>query len=184
MAKKTEKSNEKSEGKKSSRKLYEAAREHQDALQSAGLHGAVIDKLENALKGLEGKKELTVSVDTLQKDIQRAIGEFQGAMRKEFPNNASFQSFFKAGEPMPTSAHGILALGRELAKTAPDFSANLIKYAINAASVKHLTFLCDELEKEIGGADPAKDAAEAEETIREAARRAFEGKPELAAFAK
>lgn len=184
MAKKTDKS-EKTGKKPSGEKLLEAARKHQDALMAAGLHEAVLERYATALKGLAGgPKELTVAVDTLQKDIHRDIEEFQGAMRKEFPNNAAFLAFFKAGEPIPADPHGLLALGREIAKTAPDFAANLIKYALNASSVKHLSYLCDELEKEIGGADPARAATEAEDAIREAAGRAFEGKPELAAFSK
>ena len=34
-------------------------------------------------------------------------------------------------------------------KEAPEFAQNLIKYAINAATVNHLKSLCDQLEKEI-----------------------------------
>ena len=41
------------EGRKSRRKLLEAARKHQDALQGAGLSAAVIEKYENAIKGVE-----------------------------------------------------------------------------------------------------------------------------------
>ena len=76
----------------------------------------------------------------------------------------------------------MLALGRLVAREAPDYSANLIRYAINAATVKHLTYLCDQLEKELGGADPRADARAAEEQIQAAATRAFQGKPELSAF--
>jgi hypothetical protein len=83
---------------------------------------------------------------------------------------------------VPTQPHQVLALGRLVAREAPEYSANLIKYAINAATVKHLSYLCDRLEKELGGADPAGDAEAAEGEIRAAAARAFEGKPELAGF--
>lgn len=167
------------------RKLLEAAREHQNALQAVGLHADVIDKYETALRGLEGAgREINVAAQVLVKDLQRATAEFQAAMKREFPSNTSFQAFFRAHEPMPEGAHEVLALGRQIAKEAPDFAANLIKYALNAASVKHLTFLCDQLEKEIGGADPEKDARALEEVILDAARKAFEGKPELAAFAR
>ena len=40
----------------------------------------------------------------------------------------------------------------------------------------------DQLEKELGGADPEADARAAEEQIQAAAGRAFQGKPELSAF--
>ena len=76
----------------------------------------------------------------------------------------------------------MLALGRHIASEAPGFAQNLIRYAINAATVKHLSSLCDQLEKEIGGADPAEDAKGLEQQILDAARRAFEGKPELGQF--
>jgi hypothetical protein len=188
MAKKNEakseaKSESKHDGKKSGRKLLEAARAHQDALQAAGLSGSTIDKYETALKGIEAEgKELNAASQTLVKDISRAVAEFQGAIRKEFPNNTSFQAFFKANEPLPESAHALLALAREVAKQAPEFSSNLIKHALNAASVKHLSFLCDQLEGEIGTADTRAQAADLEKVILEIAQRAFEGKPELAAF--
>jgi len=178
MAKKTE-----AKQGKSGRKILEAARANQDALQAAGLASATLDKFEAALKALESKgKELNAAAQVLVKDIGRAIGDFQSAMRKEFPNNASFQSFFKAHEPMPHDAHALLALSREIARQAPEFSSNLIKHALNAASVKHLTFLADQLEQEIGSADPQKDAAEHEKVILDVAERAFEGKPELSKF--
>src|SRR5438874_1873353 len=79
--------------------------------------------------------------------------EFQAAMRKEFPGNASFLGVFKAQEPMPQEAREVLALGRHVAKEAPEYAQNLIRYAINAATVNHLISLCDQLEKEIGGVD-------------------------------
>ena len=169
--------------KKSRRKLLDAARKHQDALQAAGLSVTVIDRYENALKGVESSgKGPSPAAQVLVKDIQRDAGEIQAAVRKEFPGNAQFQSVFKANEPMPTGVREVLALGRLMAKEAPDYAQNLIKYAINAATTKHLTSLCDQLEKELGGADPEKEAKALEESIVEVARRAFEGKPELAAF--
>lgn len=169
--------------KKGKRKLLDAARKHQDALQAGGLSAAVIEKYESLLKAVDQQgKQPGAAVQVLVKDIQDEVGEFQAAIKKEFPGNAGFQSAFKAQEPMPQSPREVLALGRLIAKEAPDFAQNLIKYAINAATVKHLTSLCDQLEKEIGGADPAQEAKALEEQILEVARRAFEGKPELAAF--
>ena len=169
--------------KKSRRKLLEAVRKHQDALQAGGLSPALVDKYENALKVIESQgKEPGAAVQVLVHDIQREVQEIQAAVKKEFPGNASFQSIFKAQEPMPKGAREVLALGRHVAKEAPDFAQNLIKYAINAATVNHLNSLCDQLEKEIGGADPAQESKALEEQILEVAKRAFEGKPELAAF--
>jgi hypothetical protein len=171
--------------KKAKRKLLDAARKHQDALQAGGLSATVIDKYESVLKALDQQgKEPGAAVQVLVKDIQDEIQEFQAAMKKEFPGNASFHAIFKAQEPVPQSPREVLALGRLIAKEAPDFAQNLIKYAINAATVKHLTSLCDQLEKEVGGADPAQEAKALEDQILEVARRAFEGKPELAAFEK
>src|SRR5438067_9872729 len=139
------------------RKILDAARKHQDALMAAGLHENVIDKYENLLRVLDEKgKELGAAAQVLVKDLQDEVGEIQAAVKKEFPGNASFQSIFKAQEPMPKGAREVLALGRHVAKEAPDFAQNLIKYAINAATVNHLNSLCDQLEKEIGGADPAQ----------------------------
>jgi hypothetical protein len=176
MAKKSEASPKgKSAG---ARKLLEAAKKHQNELSAA-----VIERYENALSGVDNEsKGPSVAAQTLIKDIGREVGEFHSAIRKEFPGNASFHALFKAGEPLPTDARGILALGRLVQAEAPNFASNFIRYAINAATVKHLGFLCEQLEKEIGGADPKHDAAELEKQIREAARHAFEGKPELADF--
>ncbi|HUJ29095.1 MAG TPA: hypothetical protein VLW85_23905 [Myxococcales bacterium] len=168
--------------KKTPRKLLDAARRHQDALQAAGLSGSVIDKYENALKGVDAGSRISPAATVLVKDLHKEVDEFQAAMRKEFPGNASFQAVFKANEPIPEDARDVLAVGRIIAKEAPDYAQNLIKYAINAASVKHLTYLCDQLEKEIGGADPAQDAKSLEEQILAAAKSAFEGKPELSQF--
>jgi hypothetical protein len=171
------------DNKKSRRKLLEAARKHQDALQAAGLSGTVIDHYENALKGMESAgKGPNPASQVLIKDIQREVGEIQAAIKKEFPGNAGFQAVFKAQEPMPTGAHEVLALGRLMIKEVPDYAQNFIKYAINAATLKHLTGLCDQLERELGGVDPEQEARALEGQILEVARRAFEGKPELAGF--
>jgi hypothetical protein len=165
------------------RKLLEAAREHIDALQAGGLSATVIDKYENALKVIDSQgKEPGAAVQVLVHDLRLEVGEIQAAVKKEFPGNSSFQAIFKAQEPMPSSPREVLALGRLIAREAPDFAQNLIKYAINAASVNHLKSLCDQLEKEIGAGDPAQEAKALEEQILEAAKRTFEGKPELAAF--
>jgi hypothetical protein len=169
--------------KKSKKKILEAARRHQDALQAAGLQAAVIDKYENLIKVLDAQgKEPGAAAQVLVKDLQEEVGEVQAAVRKEFPGNTSFQSIFKAQEPMPKAPRDVLALGRLVAREAPDFAQNLIRYAINASTVNHLKSLCDQLEKEIGGDDPEQEARALEEQILEVARRAFEGKPELAAF--
>jgi hypothetical protein len=150
---------------------------------AAGLHANVIDKYENSLRVLDDKgKELNAAAQVLVKDIQDQVGEVQAAIKKEFAGNTSFLSIFKAQEPIPQNARDVLALGRHTAKEAPDFAQNLIKYAINAATVTHLKSLCDQLEKEIGGADPVQDAKALEEQILDVAKRAFEGKPELSAF--
>jgi len=170
------------ESKKARRKLLETARKHQDALQAAGLSAAQIDRYENALKGVAAQGKISPAATVLVRDLVKEVDEFQAAMRKEFPGNSSFLSFFRAHEPLPQEAREVLALGRQVAKEAPDFAQNLIKYAINAATVKHLISLCDQLEKELGGADPAVEAKALEELILAAARHAFEGKPELAQF--
>ena len=163
------------------KKLLDAARKHQDALQAQGLSVTVLDRYETSLKGLEGKGP-NPAAQTLIKDLQREVGEIQGAIRKEFPGNASFYSVFKAGEPMPTDPRTVLALGQLMVKEAPDYSQNLIKHAINAATLKHIGSLCTQLEKELGGTDPAADARHLEEQILEVARRALEGKAEMAQF--
>jgi len=163
--------------------LLEAARAHQDALVAAGLPAQVVDDLETALRGVAAGGEPGPAAQVLLRDLEREVGEIQAAVRKEFPGNASFQSVFKADVPVPADPRQLLALGRLVAREAPDYSANLIKYAINAATVNHLSYLCDQLEKELGGADPGSAAKSAEEQIRAAAARAFKGRPELAAFA-
>jgi hypothetical protein len=168
---------------KSARKLLDAARKYQNELQAKGLSAVVIDRYENALSGIENEsKGPNPAAQVLMKDIAKEVGEFQQAIRKEFPSNAGFQAFFKANEPVPSDARGILAVARQVVQEAPNFAANLIRYAINAATVKHLGFLCDQLEKEIGGADPKKAVQELETRIREAAKHAFEGQPQLSEF--
>ena len=164
------------------KRLLDLAREHQNALMAAGLPAATLDRLETALKGLSGGNNPNPAAQTLIKDVLRGAGEVQGAIRKEFPGNLSFQRIFKADEPLPSAPREVLGLGRLIAKEAPDFGTNLVKHDINGASIKHIGFLCDQLAKELGGADPKTDAHEAEEQIVEVARRAFEGKPELAEF--
>lgn len=169
--------------KKTKRKLLEAARKHQDVLQAAGLSAAMVDKYENALKVIDSQgKEPGAAVQVLVQDLQREVSEIQSAVKKEFPGNASFQAIFKAQEKMPTSPREVLALGQLIAKEAPDFAQNLIKYAINAATVSHLKSLCGQLEKEIGGQDPEQEMKTLEQQILEVAKRTFEGKPELSAF--
>ena len=184
MAKKNGSSKVAAKPEGSGQKLLQAARAHQDTLCGTGLHVAVIDKLEQALRGLETAGKPNAAAQTLVIEVQRSIGEYQNAIRKDFPSNASFQAFFKAGEPMPQDPYAVLALGREVAKQAPDFVNNLIRYAINAMTAKHLVYLCDQLDKELGGANPAADLDDAEKQILEAAKTAFEGKPEYAAFQK
>jgi len=124
---------------RSGKKLLELARQHQDALMAAGLSSTVLDRLETALRGIQSGGQPSPASQVLVKDVQREVGEVQAAIRKEFPNNTSFQAIFKAGEPVPSEPHQVLALGRLVAREAPDYSANLIRYAINAATVKHLS---------------------------------------------
>ena len=49
-------------------------------------------------------------------------------------------------EPLPEDANEMLALGRLVAREMPDYAQNLIKHAVNAATVKHVTSLCDQLQ--------------------------------------
>ena len=176
----------KSEGKAKSsggRKLLEAAQKYQNELQAKGLSATVIKAYEQALGGIDNeKKGPNAAAQTLMRDLGNEVGAFQAAMRKEFPGNAQFLAFFKASEPMPSDARGLLAAGRQVASEAPNFSSNLIRHALNAADVKHLTTLCDALEKELGGLEPRKEAGQLETQIRDAARHAFEGQPQLSEF--
>jgi len=83
--------------KKAKRKLLDAARKHQDALQAGGLSATVLDKYESLLKAIDSQgKEPGAAVQVLVKDIQDEVQEFQAAIKKEFPGNASFHSIFKA----------------------------------------------------------------------------------------
>jgi len=70
----------------------------------------------------------------------------------------------------------------ELVREAPDYAPKLIKYALNAASVRHLEALCHQLDGELGPADLPQQARALEEQIRAAARKAFAGRAELEAF--
>src|SRR5205085_1195284 len=81
-------------------------------------------------KGLDSQgKEINPAAQVLVRDVRREVGEIQAAVKKEFPGNASFQGIFKAQEPVPADPREVLALGRLIAKEAPDFAQNLIKYA-------------------------------------------------------
>jgi hypothetical protein len=173
------------ERRKTQRTLLAEARAHQEALEAAGLSAGAVERYENALRALGMQaQEAAPAVQVLVRDIQREVEEFQAAIRKEFPGNASFQQAFRAQEPMPKGAREVLALGRHVAREATGFAQNLIKYALNAATVKHLGTLCDQLEGVLGGPDPAQEVRAAEEEIVSAARKAFSGKPELTAFSR
>jgi hypothetical protein len=164
--------------------LLELAREHEEALIAAGLPSETLDSLDSALRAISPGGSVAGAPRVLMSDIAREVSEIQAAVRKEFPSNETFQSAFKANEPVPTEPRRLLALARLLVREAPDYAANLIKYAINAATVKHLSYLCDQLEKDLGGADPEAAVRSAQEQIRAAAARAFAGKPELDAFVR
>ena len=167
------------------RPLLDAARAHQDTLQAAGLAPTALERYENALRGMAMQaREAQPRAQVLLRDIQREVEEFQAAIRKEFPGDAAVQASFKAKEPVPKGARQVLALGRQVAREATGYAPNLIKYALNAATVRHLDGLCDQLENELGGADPAQDLRAIEEEILSAARNAFAGKPELAVFSR
>ena len=163
--------------------LLELARRHEDALVRAGLSSAVLDDLESALRRVHSGSHVGNAAEVLVHDVLGEVSEIQAAIRKEFPTNEAFQAVFKANERVPTQSGQLLALARLVAREAPSYAANLIKYAINAATVKHLSYLCDQLEKELAGADPGSAVRAAQELIRAAASRAFAGKPELDAFA-
>ena len=162
--------------------LLALAREHESELLAAGLSSGVLDSLESALRAIASPGAIGGTSRVLIREVEREVAEIQAAVRKEFPGNEGFQAVFKANANLPTEPRQLLALARLVAHEAPDYSANLIKYAINAATVKHLVYLCDQLEKELGGADPEAAVHAAQEQIRAAAARAFAGKPELGAF--
>jgi hypothetical protein len=169
--------------KRPQRRLLDAAREYQDALEAAGLPPRAIESYEVALRGVESQARAAGgAAQVLVREIQREVEEFQAALRKEFPGNVRFQAGFDLQRPMPTSARDVLALGRHVARTASGYASNLIKYAINAATVKHLGALCDQLAAELGGENPVGEARAIEEQIVAVARQAFAGRPELAAF--
>jgi len=169
--------------KRPQQRLLHAAREHQDALEAAGLPPRAIESYEVALRGVESQaRAVGGAAQVLVREIQREVEEFQAAVRKEFPGNVKFQAVFDAQRPMPASARDVLALGRHVAREAPGYAANLIKYAINAATVNHLGGLCDQLEAALGGRNPLGEARAIEEQIVAVARQAFAGRPELAAF--
>ena len=96
-------------------------------------------------------KAISPAASTLVAELGRVVGEVQAAIRKEFHGNTSFQAVFKAGEPLPTDPAEMLALGRLLAREMPDYAQNLIKHAVDASTVKHVTSLCDQLERELNG---------------------------------
>ncbi|HZR08772.1 MAG TPA: hypothetical protein VFA79_09345 [Myxococcales bacterium] len=167
------------------RTLLAAARAHEDALRAAGLARTALERYENALRAVAMQaREADPKAQVLLCDIRREIEEFQAAIRKEFPGDAAVQASFKAREPVPQAAREVLALGRHVARDARGHAASLIKYALNTATVRHLDGLCDQLENELGGADPARDLRTVEEEILSAARSAFAGRPELLAFAR
>jgi hypothetical protein len=163
--------------------FLDLARRHEDALVAAGLSPAVLDDLESALRRVESGGRVSNAAEVLVRDVAGEVSEIQAAVRKEFPTNEAFQAVFRANLAVPTQPEQLLALARSIVREAPQYAANLIKYAINAATVKHLSYLCDQLEKELAGADPLSAVRAAEEQIRTAAQRAFAGKPELDAFA-
>jgi hypothetical protein len=163
--------------------LLDAARTHEEALHAHGLLPTALERYENALRGLALQaREWEPPAQVLVRDIQREVEEFQAAIRKEFPGDAALHLTFRAQERMPQGAREVLALGRLVAREAVAHGPDLIKYGLNAATVKHLAALCEQLEGELGGADPAQDVRAVEQEIVSAARRAFLGRPELAAF--
>ena len=168
--------------KRSQRRLLDAAREHQDALEAAGLPPRAIETYEVALRGVAQARAFGGAAQVLVREIQREVEEFQAALRKEFPGNLTIQAGFDAQRPIPTAARDVLALGRHVARSAPGYAPSLIKYAINAATVNHLGALCDQLAAELGGENPVGEARAIEEQIVAVARQAFAGRPELAAF--
>jgi hypothetical protein len=162
--------------------LLSAARRHETALQAAGLAAEAVQEYESALRRLDAQgAAVPPAAQVLLRDLHGEVEEFQAAIRKEFPGNAAFQGIFAADQPIPAEPAALLALGQRVAKEAPEYAPNLIKYAINAATVKHLRVLCDQLERELREA-PAQQARALEQQIAAAAHRAFAGKPELRQF--
>ncbi len=169
--------------KRPGRALLEAALRHQDALQAAGLPAAALERYEIVLGGLESQgRPISGAARVLVQDIQREVEEFQAAFRKEFAADPALQPAFKAQEPMPSDPREVLALGSQVVREVPDYAPKLIKYALNAASVRHLEGLCQQLARELGPADLPEQARALEEQIVAAARKAFAGRQELEAF--
>jgi hypothetical protein len=165
------------------RRILDAAREHQDELEAAGLPPRAVESYEVALRGVESQaRAVQGAPQVLVREIQREVEEFQAAIRKEFPGNAKAQAKFAAHRPLPAASRDVLALGRHVARAASGYASDLIKYAINAATVNHLEALCDQLAAALGGENPAGEARAIEEQIVAVARQAFAGRPELAAF--
>jgi hypothetical protein len=168
---------------KKPRDLLDAARDHQEALEAAGLPAGVVERYETALRGLEWQgRPPSAAAQVLVRDIQREVEEFQAAIRKEFSGNVSYQSVFKAQEPMPSEPREVLALGRHVEREAPLHAQSLIKYALNAATLMQLNLLCEQLATELGAAGVADEARALEEQIVRVARTAFAGRPGLADF--
>jgi hypothetical protein len=171
------------ERKRPGRAVLEAALRHQDALEAAGLPAAVLEQYESAVRGLASQERpLSGAAQVLVRDVQREVEEFQAAFRKEFAGDASPRPAFRAQEPMPADPREVLALGLQVVREAPDYAPKLIKYALNAASTRHLEALCHQLAGELGPADLPQQARALEEQIRAAARKAFAGRAELEAF--
>ena len=165
--------------------LLDVARTHEKALHAAGLPAAALERYEVALRSLRQEaNESAPSAQVLVRDLEREIEEFQAAIRKEFPGDAAVQAAFRAEQPLPQGARPILALGRQVAREAAARARNLIKYGLNAATVKHLGALCDQLENELGGPDPAQEVRALEQQILAAAHQAFAGKLEMATFVR
>ena len=95
------------------------------------------------------RKTVSPAAQTLVAELGRVLGEVQAAVRKEFHGNTSFQAVFKAGEPLPEDPAEMLELARLLAREMPDYAQNLIKHAVDASTVKHVTSLADQLQQEL-----------------------------------
>jgi hypothetical protein len=171
------------ERKRPGRALLDAALRHQDALQAAGLPAAALERYESALRGLQSQgRRISGPAQVLVDEIQHEVEEFQAAFRKEFAGDPSVQAAFKAEDPMPSDPRSLLGLGRQVVREAPDYAQKLFKYALNAASVRHLEALCQQLAGELGPVDLPEETQALEQQILAAARKAFAGRPELAAF--
>jgi hypothetical protein len=171
------------ERKRPGRALLEAALRHQDALQAAGLSPAALERYEDVVRWLESQaRPIGAAARVLVQDIQRDVEEFQAAFRKEFAGDAPSRPAFGAQEAMPSDPRAVLALGRQVVREAPDYAQKLIKYGLNAATVRHLEGLCQQLAGELGPSDAPEQARALEEQIVASARKVFAGRPELEAF--